>query len=361
MASGVEVRWGWTAVTTAAELFDIPMPPVQLRPEPKRDRWGRYLLAHPASGNEATFTRVSTLKEQTADQYGLTKWKMSTVAQGLAYEAPTTEEQRGGKAKVLDRLVRLIEEEADYTESLFKKRVAELAEEAFVLGGGTYAADMGTAFHAWAEWADLGLGTADDMPDMFAPSYRAYRRQLDSYGIIVETDFIERICVNLAFEVAGTLDRVFRLADGTLCIGDVKSGKDIRLGWREHAAQLAAYQTAEFVLNDADEWEPSPEYRVDFGIIAHVPVLAPEASCELLPIDLAAGRSALNLCRDVKQWRARRDPPHHVIPTAGSKLAALVNAANSEQEMAELYSAYEAEWTPQLTMLGQRRLAALSK
>ncbi len=344
------------------DLYDIPMPELP-RLEPARNRWGQYMLNAPDSGKKRAYVRVSTLKEQMQQTYGLDKWKMRTVAQGLAYEAQATDEQMGGRARILDRLVALVGQEGELEERDFNAALAKLAEEAFVVGGGTYAAQVGTAFHAWAEWGDLGLGTADDMPDMFAPWYRAYRAELAAYGITILVEYIERVVVNVAYDVAGTLDRVFQLHDGTLVLGDVKSGKDIRMGWLEIAQQLAAYQTAEYMLDDSDEWVEPPNVRTDIALVAHVPILAepyvPTAS--LVPFDLAKGRSALTHSAGVYEWRKDREPGDFEIPSPGAELVALINAAGSAEELGALYEQHAQVWTDSHTMLGNRRLSKINK
>ncbi len=44
------------------------------RPEPKRDRWGRYLIVPTAGGKARSHTRVTTFAKSIADTYNLTEW-----------------------------------------------------------------------------------------------------------------------------------------------------------------------------------------------------------------------------------------------------------------------------------------------
>ena len=55
-----------------------------LRPEPKRDRWGRYLVADPKGGKGKGYTRVTTLTKTCSDTHGLTEWIKRVVAVGIA-------------------------------------------------------------------------------------------------------------------------------------------------------------------------------------------------------------------------------------------------------------------------------------
>lgn len=344
---------------TATDLFNIPMPP-PIRPEPKRNQWGHYLLHDPRNGKETAFVRVSTLKEQMADQYGLTRWKMRMAATGLVYESQAPDEALGGRARVMDRMARLLDEEDDMNPSQFKKQMNDLVEEAFVIGGGTLAADSGTAFHAWAEYADLGLCEVEDIPGVFRPFYVAYREALADAGIIIRPEFIEKIVVNLAYGVAGTLDRIFELADGQLVIGDLKSGSDIRLGWREHVQQFAAYQTSEFMLDDdTDEWVPMVDVSAEVAVLVHVPIMADAPAAHLIPLPLAKGRTMLDHSKTVYDFRKEKDPGQVDLPTRDGILSAAINAAQTREDLDSLYEANKDAWTPRHDMLGTRRLAKL--
>ena len=51
------------------------------RPEPKRDRYGRYLIAG------KPYTRATTIADTLDDRYNLEKWGNRMVAKGLANRA----------------------------------------------------------------------------------------------------------------------------------------------------------------------------------------------------------------------------------------------------------------------------------
>src|SRR5574338_583746 len=56
----------------------------EMRPEPKRDRYGRYLIPHPDTGKETAWTRATTFAKTVSDTFGLTKWELRMVSLGLA-------------------------------------------------------------------------------------------------------------------------------------------------------------------------------------------------------------------------------------------------------------------------------------
>ena len=344
---------------------DIPMPPL-LRAEPERNRWGQYVLLDPVTGQKRAYQRVSTLKSMMQDTYGLNQWKVRTTLQGLAYHQLATAEQvaQVGGSRIMDRLVELIRQEDDLPPTDFNQALNKLAEEAFDIGGGKWAADMGTALHAWCEFVDLGIGTVEDVPELFRPYVQAYLDELAAHGIVVLPDFIERIVVNLVFEVAGTFDRIYRLADDTLAVGDIKSGKDIRYGWLEIAQQMAAYETAEYMLDDNDDWVPTPDVRGDFAVIAHVPVTNPTPKCDLVLMPLAPGREALITSADVRTWRKEKFDQvagNMKLPAPDSLLVAAINQATSTEDLAALYEQHSQIWTDAHTLLGKRRMAKVQQ
>src|SRR5690606_4192456 len=49
-----------------------------------RDRWGRYLLPDPQTGEIRPFTRTTTLAGTITDTYGIHRWEPRGVARGLA-------------------------------------------------------------------------------------------------------------------------------------------------------------------------------------------------------------------------------------------------------------------------------------
>ena len=53
------------------------------RPQPERDRYGRYKIPHPTTGKDMSWTRATTMASSVADTFGLTNWKTRMVAYGL--------------------------------------------------------------------------------------------------------------------------------------------------------------------------------------------------------------------------------------------------------------------------------------
>lgn len=333
-------------------LLDIPMPP-PMGPDPERDGYGRYLLTDPISGRKRAYTRVSTLKSKSSDTFGLDKWKMRTAIMGVAYD-------QSSRGLLLSRLLELADREGEMPDRSWKEAVNKIADDAFDTGGGNDASARGTALHAWTEWLDLGLGALAHVPEMFRPYCEVYLSTLAENRIEVVPELIEKIVVNLAYDVAGQFDRVYRLLDGSLVLGDLKSGANITIGWREIAQQMAGYQTAEYMLDeDTGEWVPTPDMRTDYAIIVHVPVMEPQPRAEIVTIPLAKGRTFLNTSLEVMHIQRDRDMGHFTLPTPEGILSDLINQATTEQQLADLYEQFSEVWTDAHTMLGKRRLSSV--
>ncbi len=53
--------------------------------EPKRDRYGRYVIIPATGGKAKSYTRATTIAETLDDRYNLELWKMRQVAGMMTY------------------------------------------------------------------------------------------------------------------------------------------------------------------------------------------------------------------------------------------------------------------------------------
>lgn len=250
--------------------------------EPRRDRWGRYILPDPATGEERPWTRATTFAASIADTYGLTKWKMRMVAKGVA----TRKDLYALAASLpLDQ----------------KKQLDDLTEDAIEAAGGGTGANLGTALHAFTQQVDAG--EHPEIPEPWNHDIEAYVQTLRAAGVEPLPRYIERIVVTPQVGVAGTLDRIVSL-DGGYFIADVKTSADLSYAWPEIAVQLALYAHAE-AMWDGEDYEPFPVPDRARAIVFHLPV--GEARCDLYWVDITAGWEAAKLCASVREWRTRKD------------------------------------------------------
>lgn len=335
--------------TTPVHKFPLPPEGRQFRPSYVR---GQYSLPSPTRGNgkvNDTFTRVTTGAHALDETTGLDKWKMRNVVLGIHQQPELLES--------LD----LFDDPSEVTKSL--NSIANKASDA---AGANEAAERGTAIHAWIEACERDGMDIADVPREFQSFVVSYFEALGRAGIEVMPTLVERIVWHKGTGWVGTLDNVYRLADGTQVIGDKKTSKTLTYGYLGFAMQLATYADADLMLKaDGSGWEPMPALGNMYGVIAHLPSNQP-GKCELVTIDLEAGRQAIDLAARVRTARAeaRRTIPNvHELPTPESVTAEInrgIDNAMHAEDLSRLYDCYSAVWTPEMTERGMQRLAAVT-
>jgi hypothetical protein len=254
--------------------------------EVRRDRWGRYVLPDPVTGEERAWTRATTIANTLSDPWGLVDWKMRMVAKGIA----TRDDLRAlASALPLDT---------------GKKQLNEVAQDAIEYAGGSSGRNMGNALHEWTAQSDRGEDPK--VPPPWDRDLEAYHAALELHGVRVAPNMVEQIVCIPDLGVAGTFDRIVVWHPKTY-IGDVKTAaKGLDYSWLEIAVQLALYANAEYLWDEVDEcWNPM--YPVDRtqGLVMHMPV--GQARCDLFWVDLEIGWEAVTLAVDVREWRKRKD------------------------------------------------------
>src|SRR5574338_1435 len=257
----------------------------EVRPEPKRDRYGRYLIPHPDTGKETAWTRATTFAKTVSDTFGLTKWELRMVSLGLA-KRPDLLAQVAGVLDPDDRDA--------------KRLLDGIAAQAKEAAGSTTRSNLGTALHTMTEHIDAGRDFT--VPEAHAADLDAYRST--TAALHIDPAHIERIVTVPAYNVAGTLDRLATV-DGRLVVADLKTGRTLA-GVAEYAIQLALYANAATMWDPTTgEHEPMPEVDKEQALIIWLP--AGEARCELHTVDIAAGWEMAQTCETVRTWRKRRD------------------------------------------------------
>lgn len=279
--------------------------------EVKRDRYGRYLIIRDG-GPAKPYTRATTIASTLSDSYGLTKWKMRTLASGLALRD--------------DIYARVAATDPNDRASLDR-----LCDDALEAGRSSAGANYGTALHEAV--ARVNRGEDVTMPAPWDADLAAYRNTLAATHVTVDPRNVEQVCVLDDLKVAGTFDAAVTLPDGTHAIADLKTGQQLDYAWHEIAIQLALYARADAIYDPATAFRRDmPPVRQDLGLVIHLP--AGQNICSLHTIDLAAGWEAAQLALNVRAWRNRRgiaNPYRHDGPAIATNGARDALKARIEQ------------------------------
>ena len=279
------------------------------RPEPRRDRWGRYLVLPPEGGKPVGYTRATTIAKALEDQSSLINWRSRMTAIGLAQRPD---------------LLALVGTATDD-----KRKLDDLCDRAAEHGGATARRDLGTALHAMFEQSIIDPNYC--APAEYAADIAAIHEALEQAGLTIVAGMVERQVVLDDINVAGTFDLLLEDSRGRRYIGDLKTGASLDYGAQGFALQLAIYAHADALYtqgpakNGADDVrEPMPIVDQDRAVIVHCQPGSGTATVHAL--DIAAGWEKVQTALEVRGWRARRDILTGWEPAAG---AAADNAARA--------------------------------
>lgn len=256
------------------DLFDPPTEPIP------RDRWDRPLVTPPEGGKRVAYTRATTFVDCLDDKYNLQQWEKRMVAVGLSMRPD---------------LMLAVSAHSDPSDMRQKRELDRITEQAKEAAKASAAATTGTALHALTERIDRGEDIPA-VPDQYRADLEAY--QETTAGL--EPMLIEAFTVHDELKIGGTPDRVYRYECAGY-IGDVKTG-NVDFGALKIAMQLAVYSRSQPYDHTTNQRRPYPiDVSQDWGLVVHLPAGA--GKCELRWIDLNAGWDAVQLARQVRQWR----------------------------------------------------------
>jgi len=265
------------------------------------DRYGRYLLPDPATGEERGWTRVTTLLGCLGSDHGLDTWTERGIIEGLALRPDLRSllASAPGDKKVADE-------------------VLAAAKEA----SGQHAARRhGSAVHGALERSLLGQPLVLDADEPVARDLAAIMLLLEGEGLRVVR--VERVVLHATLGYAGRLDLVVEvtLPDGRTVhrVTDVKTGKDAGRGARARktAAQLAAYARSTHIrLDDGSLVDTQREISLDLD--AGYVIAVRDGAAELLEADLTSGWTDVLLAAKEHQ---RRKAASDMLPVGRRYLA----------------------------------------
>lgn len=299
---------------TAIDVDTIATEP---KPEPRRDRYGRYLIPD-TKGKPVAHTRATTVAKTMADTYALEQWQMRQVAAGLA------------------RRQDLIGMAASHDPENDRKVFEEIVEGALEASESAAGRRAGTTLHRFTELLDLGRIQIDQIPDPYRARVEQYRDTLTGAGVQIHPEWVEQIFVldldptggatpGGGLKIAGTADRIVTLADGRRVVSDLKTGKSVDFGALEFAIQLAIYANHDASYDQIRDKRGKPVPGVDreMGLIIHLP--SGGEGCELYKVDLVKGYDALLTAIEVREWRKTKGllTPYRVAAVGSGGVGAL--------------------------------------
>lgn len=254
------------------------------RPEPQRDRWGRYMIVPAGAKKPEAHTRATTVSSTLESRYNLERWGKRQVLLGAAQRPDVI--ARAGSARPDD-----------------KQLLDQLVETCEAASKNDARANEGSALHAWFEQHDLGQQPT--VPAPFDADLAAYNTTLQSAGVTIIPDLIERVVVLPEEKVAGTFDRIIELGNYRY-IMDLKTGADLSYSWCAISPQLAIYAHGATIYDPATQThQPMPEVDQKLAMVAHVP--ARSGLCQLYWVDIEAGWQAARTSMWAREWQRRTD------------------------------------------------------
>lgn len=246
-------------------------------------------------GKNQRFSRPSNWGKDLDDENALVAWKINRAVEGVARDA------------ALQARAMSLDPDGD------REDWNQLREAAINAGRGSQAADIGTALHKMTERWEQEPEFDPGQP--YNGFLEAYEKGMAELGLISQR--FEFQMVTEEYRAAGTADRLWELSrdlplptgemlpQGTLVIGDLKTGKNIDFSIPAYSVQMALYAQGEMYDVADDRFMPTPEINQDWGIIAWMPSKADKPFCDFRWVDLRVGNYGAWLTQEVKDWRKK--------------------------------------------------------
>lgn len=344
------------AVSTDAESFFG-------RPNFERGRFGWAVITQ-TDGSEQLYRRATTVAGYMEDKEGLIGWKSAMAAFGFT------------RSKSLLSALSVLDWKND------KSKVKEIVERAQALGGGSDAADLGTAFHRVIERHVMGeVLDYDRLPDGFGEALDAFIQFQKDFGITVSAS--ELTVVDDANQVAGTADAVFsfnedvttpfgKIKAGQGVIGDFKTGSVSDLAGMKMGQQLSIYSHADPYDAGRGVRTPWPiEMNPDIGLVLKIDLdnakvipwwLDLKSAYEWIQLSLKVAATRTAAKKIIKQAPVAASKGTNEAPAAAEVLGArevgkLITAATSQDELAEIRAQHESVFTEKMNERWEAKFA----
>jgi hypothetical protein len=275
----------------------------------KRDRWGRYMLPDPVTGEEKAFTRMTTAAGTLDDKYGLIDWKVRRAVYGVG--------QRDD--------LRDLAASADGPDD--RKVLDDVVKQAEAVAESHAKANVGTALHGITEKVDRGDKNVR-IPEAHRDRITRYKTAVAQHGLRFIPELTEVIVVLPELGVAGMPDRVAWWPHSELpVIYDLKTGSI------EHSKVSIAQQESGYAHSthwfDGKEMRPMPAINLDVALVLHLPSDS-DAEPKLYSVNIKEGWNLLNQSMEVRTLRTGKGKHLFTEITADAIPTA---SANREEEL----------------------------
>lgn len=253
----------------------------------KRDRFGRYLIPDPETGQERPWTRVTTAAKTLEDTFNLQRWENRQVAYGIGLRddlyALAASADGPDDRRVLDDVV----DQAKHAAASSRK------------------ANAGTALHGIVNKINRG-----DKDVRIPPEHRdriiRYRTVAAAHRLDFIAGMCERVVVIPELGLAGTMDAGVNWPHSTLpVVSDLKTGS-IDYAKVSIAQQLAAYAHATHWFDPVTETlHEQPEVNQSEALVLHLPAEGDDEP-RVFKVDIEEGWRLLQQSMDVRSVRSSK-------------------------------------------------------
>jgi hypothetical protein len=326
-----------------------------------RDGWKRPRVQLPDSSKVVSYTRCTTFVDALDEKYKLSLWQQRMVAVGMSL--------RPDLLLGISSLAPLLTQPTEDVPKDAKDKGDELCEKALEAAQASAAATTGTALHEMTRSLDeqrpLGVIPASAQRDI-----EAYGRATQALAAL----YVEQPMVNDALQIGGTPDRIVELG-GVTYIADVKTGS-IAYASLKIAMQLAVYAHSELYDPRKRRRLKTPTIDQKRAIVIWLP--AGKAKCELLWVDIARGWQAVQVAKQVRDWRKAKgwmtpveldqslfaddtnvSGADEAAQETQHRLAERIWAAPDLKSLTDLWATNRDVWDDSLTELATQRKTAL--
>lgn len=243
-----------------------------------RGRGGKPKVKNPVTGALELYYRPSTVAGVLDDKSNLMAWYGRQALLGVLAQPSLLDGLREDPGTIKD-----------------VQKAAHLA------AGSEKAAEAGTEIHTLTEGLDSGTLTLDDVPVKWKALLSAYVDLTAKFEVLDQELFV----VQDDIKAAGSLDKLYRLPDGSVVVGDVKTGNYAA----DYSAGSAAIQTA--IYAESQRYCPAtgqrqplhPDLDITRTLLIHLPQ-DPTKMPALYWLNAIAGWDAAQVAIGALKWRS---------------------------------------------------------